>query len=341
MDKMKTRQINFKPPTTPLMLPPKAKVIYRNKINVLRKPPQVKLQVPRQLYQNRQIPAVREVKQTILLPKKNDAIPRPKTHVLHGQVIPKDAKRLPRNIAQSFRNPLTDSYVHRLLSLRNIGTGRILIMIAAGPSVNEVDFTPIKNHKFIDTMCINKPHPQVWPATYWAFCDHTQYLRNEEKWREYSTGLIINSPNVTARKANQILIKVRHGKGFSQNIADGYHIGRSSTYANMQTALFMNYDKIYVFGVDMCEVNGQLHYYGNNPDVAPDNRKGRFTHEADNYLHAAQALSPEIRGKFIFCSTYCPWKFMEFFTRLDQKIAIEEILKVANAKIDGGGEKNG
>lgn len=222
-----------------------------------------------------------------------------------------------------------DQMMERIKTIKDIGINRILIIIAAGPSVNEIDLTPLKDKEPIDLMCINKPYRSVWPTKFWAFCDHTQYIRNQEDWNTYQ-GLIINSPNVTIRKSspNQIVIKAKAGKGFSKDLTTGYHIGRSSTYANMQTAIYMNYSKIYIFGLDMCEVNGVLYHYGANPDVAPENRKPRFAAEAESYMWAAQNLPDEIKNRFIFCSNYNTWKFIDHFPKLDHIIAVSEILKL-------------
>ncbi len=99
-------------------------------------------------------------------------------------------------------------------------------------------------------MCINQPYQLLWPTKFWSFCDHTQFTRNESVWNNYN-GIIINSYNVKARKSNQILIQARPGQGFSADLPGGYHIGRSTTYASMQIANYMNYSKIYLFGVDM------------------------------------------------------------------------------------------
>ena len=141
---------------------------------------------------------------------------------------------------------------------------------------------------------------------------------------------IINSTNVRVRKHNQIIIKSKPGFGFSKDIATGYHIGRSSTYANMQVADYMNYDKIYVFGLDMCPVDGKFHYYGKNPDVSDEERKARFEKEAESYSWAGKNLSVDIRNKFVFCSNYNPWPFIQQFQRFDHKTAVNEILIEAN-----------
>lgn len=212
------------------------------------------------------------------------------------------------------------------LALKGMGVGKILIMIAAGPSVNEVDFTRLKDHPLIEFMCINQPYQKLWPTKYWAFCDHSQYKRNTPIWDEFK-GIIINSTNVRARKGGQYILNSRPGKGFALDVTHGYHIGRSSTYANMQVAYFMGFNKIYIFGVDMCEVGGIMHYYGQNPDVPNERRKERFSAEAENYLWAGKNLSEDVRQRFIFCSSYNPWEFLDHFQRLDQKTAVDNILE--------------
>ena len=208
-------------------------------------------------------------------------------------------------------------------TLRGIGKGRILLIIAAGPSINEIDFTKLKGHPLIDVMCINKPYPPLWPTRFWSFCDHSQYERNKETWNSYE-GTIINSTNVRARKSNQIVIKGYSGKGWSYDLMNGFYVGRSSTYAGMQVALYMDYKKVFICGVDM---GTGAWWYGNNPDVTAEVRQKRFADEAQSYLYAGQKLEQTVKERYVFCSTYNKWEFMNLFPRLDQKVVVDEILK--------------
>ena len=176
-------------------------------------------------------------------------VERPKRSLLKAQLegVRRERKRAPvRRSPSMFRGkpPINGKAIERL---KGIGTGRVLVVIAAGPSVLEVDFSPLKEFSAVDFMCINKPFKAVWPSKFWAFCDHTQQRANQDTWNSYD-GIIINSPNVRARKSNQVLIRSRPGKGFCTDVTKGYHIGRSSTYANMQVAYYMNYDRVYIFG---------------------------------------------------------------------------------------------
>lgn len=214
----------------------------------------------------------------------------------------------------------------KIPTILNIGTDRTLIIVAAGPSVKEVDFTPLLNLPKVDFMCVNKPYKPVWPSKFWSFCDHSQYDRNKEEFFAFN-GTVLNSINVTARRRNQVIFRTRPGNGFSldSQLIGGYHVGKSSTYASMQIANYMNYPRVYIFGVDMTEVNGQLHHYGQNPDVDNERRKTRFKSEAEYYMWAGTHLSDSVRNRFTFCSSYNPWPFLKYFKNLDHKFAVDII----------------
>lgn len=227
-------------------------------------------------------------------------------------------------------NPATIEQIDQIRRLRGKGNGRILVMIGNGPSITEVELELLKDHPNIDIMSINKPDPRIWPTTYWAFCDLSQYNRHKEIWDKYD-GIIINSTAIHQSKTNSIHIKSIQGKGFSRDLVNGYNIGRSTVYANMQTALWMGYDHIYLFGVDMNPngLNGKLWFYGNNPDAPAVMRKDRFKMEAEYYSHAASILTPDERAKYTFCSSYNPWDFVDKFgSHWDHHTAVDRILQL-------------
>lgn len=233
-----------------------------------------------------------------------------------------------RRLGNRPREANIEAYRDNILRLKGIGIGRILVILACGPSVNEVPIEKLNNNPKIDIMCINKPNPKVWPSKYWGFCDQTQYSHNLNYWEGY-TGTIINASSVRARHRNQILIRNISGTGFSKDLVKGFHIGRSTTYANMQTALWMEYPKVFIFGCDMAAVNGSLHYYGQNPDVANNNRIERFKQEAESYEFAGKTLQLEERNRFVFCSNYNTFNFINNFQRMDHLKAVDNILELA------------
>lgn len=220
---------------------------------------------------------------------------------------------------------------NNLKKIYNVGTGRILVITACGPSMKQVDIAQLQNHPMIDIVSINKPDKRIHPTNYWAFCDQSQYVRNKEAFESY-TGILINPVSVRARHKNQVLIKVRQGAGFSKDLNQGYYIGRSSTYAMMQVAYYMNYDKIFIFGCDMSsDENGAMWSYGDNPDVSADTRNKRFEKEAEHYLHGAKLLTEQERAKYVFCSSYLKWEFVKHYQQLDHKLAVAQVLQLANS----------
>lgn len=243
-----------------------------------------------------------------------------------------------RNFKRSKSSPVRSrkeheigKYQQKVDDLKNSGVGRLLIMVACGPSILEVDLPKLKEHPLIDLMSINRPDPRVHPTKYWVFCDQSQYVRNKEIFHAYK-GTMINAWSVRARHPNQVLIRNKSGKGFSKDLSKGYYIGRSTTFANMQTAHWMNYDRVFIFGCDMCQPPGsdKLHFYGRNQDVDPQIRVKRFQKEAEHYMIGTKQLTLQERQKFVFCSAHNDWPFTEHYKKLDHKVAVEHILQLAD-----------
>lgn len=209
-------------------------------------------------------------------------------------------------------------------SLRNTGVGKSLIILGNGPSLNEVDFRRL-NHPDIKFLMINKPLDYIWPTDYWLFCDMTIFNRYKSYWDKYQNW-IFNTTGIRQLRRGSIQIKNFPGHGFSRNLADGFYIGKSSTYAAMQVAYWLNFDRIFLFGVDMCAINGVSHYYGRNEDVNYEKRIGKFNSEAKWYDNAAEILTAEERAKYYFCSSYNKYPFVDKFNRLDQLTAVDTIL---------------
>lgn len=210
-------------------------------------------------------------------------------------------------------------------SLKSRGVGRALIIVGNGPSHKEAALPQLAICSEIDIMSINKPDDRIWPTKYWLFCDSSQYKRHQAIWAGYG-GTIINSVAIRNSKKNTIRIKTIHGKGFSTNLVKGMYVGRSSVYAALQVGIWMGYDHIYVFGIDMTSVGGKVYPWGANPDVSDSNRLKRFKYEAESYDWLAGNVGPEIKNKITFCSKYNPWPFMKKFDRLDHVEAVKIIL---------------
>lgn len=236
-----------------------------------------------------------------------------------------DRLKLPRrnNVASyKHKKQITSESHDKILLLKNVGRGKILVVLAPGPSHLESPIEKLMNHDKIDVLVINKPDKRVWPSKYWMFCDRSQYNRNVDEFLNYG-GTIINAVGVTARRSNQVLIKGNASTHFSRDLLKGMNIGRSTVFASMQVAYWMGYEKIFIFGCDMTRVKvtvgGQerdlLHSYGVNPDVSEEQRLERFGAEVPFYERAARELGEECK-KFYFCSKYNPYDFPDLYHRM-------------------------
>lgn len=287
-------------------------------------------------------PKVLKQLQQAVKPRKTAQYAPPKKLVAHREPLPRARQqaaavrqiRTKRRKGPSIRyhsKEVTAESKEKIRKIRNFGKGKTLIMVGNGPSISEVDLSPLRNHPKIDLMSINKPDPRVWPTEHWLFCDATQFKRNEELWGDYQ-GQIYNTTAIRHHKPNSLQIKNIGGMGFSKDLMIGFHVGRSSVYAAMQVALWLGYDHTYIFGCDMSAVtiNGKemMHFYGSNPDVQPKNRAARFENESRHYEHAAGDLPDAIRAVFTFCSSHNKFKFVERFNnRLHQKDAVATIIE--------------
>jgi len=271
------------------------------------------------------------------VPTRNILPRKPITVAVGPQVVMRSGRSQPvvrerrsgRNIRPIHNDTIIRADINKIRELKQVGKDKVLVMVACGPSINEIPIEQLSGNPRIDIMSINKPDKRLWPTTYWAFCDMSQYNRNKELWDAF-TGTIVNSSSVKVSHRKQVRIRTRSGQGFARDLTNGFYIGRSTTYANLQTALWMGYERIYLFGCDMGAVNGQMHFYGKNPDVSDDNRAERFAREAEHYQYAASTLLEEERHKFYFCSSHNKWPFVKAFNYRDHKTVIHEIIEYAN-----------
>ena len=130
---------------------------------------------------------------------------------------------------------------------------------------------------------------------------------------------------------NTVFFPLRQGMGFSRDLTGGWFVGKSSSYAALQVALWMRYERVFFLGVDMGEVNGSLWRYGDNPDISRAERLPRFETEARFFDHAARVLRPEERKRVYFCSSHNKYAFPDAFNRRDHRLIVSEILASAES----------
>src|SRR5271166_950346 len=105
-------------------------------------------------------------------------VPKPR---LSAQAIP----RKQAIIRYAKAGELNHEGQQKVLALRGVGRGKVLVILGNGPSLTEVDTTQLNGLSRVHTLSVNHPDLRVWPTTYWAFCDMSQYNRHQEHWKNY------------------------------------------------------------------------------------------------------------------------------------------------------------
>jgi len=246
------------------------------------------------------------------------------------QLIKQRRKSTKSTVKYITADPVPESAA-KIASIKNSGRGKILIIVGNGPSILEAELNELTNHPKIELLTINKPDQRIWPTKYWAFFDHSQFVRHEAFWNGYD-GIIFNSTAIKRQKSTSMQFKNVGGKGWSYDLTKGLHVGRSSVFASMQIGMWMGHNHIYIFGCDMNPngINGNLHFYGQNPDVDPKVRKERFIKEAEFYDVAADLMTKEQRMRFTFCSDYNEHEFVKKYNHMSHKTAVQAIIEHAN-----------
>jgi len=219
----------------------------------------------------------------------------------------------------------------RVKAIQATGRGKILVIVANGPSIVEAPLDRLSNVLKVEIMSINAPDPRIWPTTYWTFFDLSQIRRHEKIWDNYD-GYIFNSTSIKKQKEKSMQFRNEGGHGWSRDLVQNIYIGRSSVYGAMQIAQWMQFAHIYIFGVDMnpAGIDGKLHFYGTNPDVDPNIRAQRFAAESQYYEKAAEVLTDEERVKYTFCSLGInPWPFMQKYNACEHVKAVDVIIQHA------------
>lgn len=224
--------------------------------------------------------------------------------------------------------PLTAEQQTKVAALKDTGRGRVLVIVANGPSISQIPLQKLKNHPKIALLSINCPDARLHSTDYWAVNDVSQLDAHHTLMANYP-GILLVGNGVRRQVDNAVMIQVLEGKGWSSDLVKGYFLGRSTTYASMQTAAWMDYDKVYIFGCEMDPDAETLWFYGpTNAGIQADRRRSKFAAEAEHFQFAADHLSDAERARFIFCSEGLnPHAFVRSFSQLPVHRAVGHIIQ--------------
>lgn len=207
--------------------------------------------------------------------------------------------------------PAQQSKQRTIHDLKDTCSGKVLHILANGPSLLEVLLDKLEG----DTFAINKLPPSI-KTTYYLLMDESTRQRNKNDFNRYD-GIMLTGYNIKPpRRHNQIMVPSAEQEGFYyKDHLSGFYIGKSSTYVAMQLGVYFGYEKIFIHGLDMGEVKGSLHFYGQKEGESKEWRLNRFSQEEVAYQWACDFLPAEIRKKFVFTSPYNNRRFLQTWYR--------------------------
>lgn len=136
---------------------------------------------------------------------------------------------------------------------KNLHDGKNVFILASGPSLAEVDLTPLKRRIVIG---LNRSS-LVFPEThYHCTMDERLFVEYEEVLRKTRYLFTLEG------RPFGIPLKLLGSQGFSHELIDGVYSGYTVSYMALQIAVYMGFKKIFYVGLDLKHQEGQTHFFG-------------------------------------------------------------------------------
>lgn len=139
---------------------------------------------------------------------------------------------------------------------KNLHDGKNVFILASGPSLAEVDLTPLKRRIVIG---LNRSS-LVFPEThYHCTMDERLFVEYEEVLRKTRYLFTLEG------RPFGIPLKLLGSQGFSHDLIEGVYSGYTVSYMALQIAVYMGFKKIFYVGLDLKHQEGQTHFFGKDP----------------------------------------------------------------------------
>ncbi|NIQ03348.1 MAG: hypothetical protein GWM98_25670 [Nitrospinaceae bacterium] len=140
-------------------------------------------------------------------------------------------------------------------SFKGIHQGKRLFIMASGPSLSDLDLSPL-NRRIV--MGLNRssliyPHDQ-----YHVTMDHRLF--------EEFPDLLRQTPYLFTLVGRPwgIPLKLLGPEGFSWDLAEGIYSGYSVSYMALQIGVYMGFEEIFYLGLDLRHHKGHTHFFGSD-----------------------------------------------------------------------------
>jgi hypothetical protein len=137
---------------------------------------------------------------------------------------------------------------------KNIHRGRRLFILASGPSLNEVDLSPLSRRI---VMGLNRS-VLLFPETNYH-CTMDQRLFEQYADELKKTRFLFTLEG----RPWGVPIRLLGSEGFSWDLEEGVYSGYTISYVALQIAVYMGFNEIFYFGLDLShDKGGNTHFFG-------------------------------------------------------------------------------
>lgn len=196
----------------------------------------------------------------------------------------------------------------KIADFKNRHEGKRLFILASGPSMNNLDLSPLERRM---VMGLNRSF-LIFPDTYYhcamdfrLFDEFQTYLKNT---RHLFT--LEGRPWGTP-------IKLLGAEGFSWDLEKGIYSGYTIAYIALQIAVYMGFKEIFYLGLDLKHEKGNTHFFGQDYH-SKNHETTEFPKMKKMLAFGAQELS-NTNVKVFNCS---PVSSLECFSKVSYEYAI-------------------
>lgn len=140
-----------------------------------------------------------------------------------------------------------------LSRFKGLHSGKNCFIISSGTSLKDLDLTPLKRRI---TIGLNRSF-MIYPETHYHCTMDERLFQLYPNELEQSRYLFTLKGNLFGFQLNLL-----GSDGFSLDLEQGIYSGYTISYFALQVAVYMEFKNIFYLGLDLCNKNGETHFFG-------------------------------------------------------------------------------
>ena len=141
----------------------------------------------------------------------------------------------------------------KISDFKDVHRGKRLFILASGPSLAELDLTPLRRRI---VMGLNRSLLAYPDAHYHCVMDERLFVEHEDLLRRTRCLFTLEG------RPFGIPLRFLGGDGFSFDLERGVYSGYTIAYLALQIALYMGFQEIFYLGLDLKNRGGTTHFFG-------------------------------------------------------------------------------